>query len=509
MTTWQIFLELFRGAKFYWRKFFIFVILIVIIGGGYFIWHSQGQTQAAVQFAQLPAANYTGQVNLDIVVQANGKVLADGKDFSKYLKILPKSYEISILALDEPGIYIQNFQAQIHLPKPVTKDQVYQRIIAIHGAEQSYQSYMADSQTLVYVVNSVPSQGEVTIIADLPKDILIPPLGKRLIYNLSQISAKSYIIVSIVLPLIAFILMIFMVVRRRQDQIFHLSRKIVNTPPTNSPPAVVGALADGQVGTREIAATLLDLARRNYIFITNHPNNSFSFGQRKNLNLENAPELREFERLLLSKIFEIGQYKSTREDVEMRVGKHIFSRKIAQVYLNIYNEATTLGFFIKNPVQVHLRWKYTGVALFFIGVVSFTLAAIYSPDPKFTLFFWAGGMAASAVIIWLSGLMPARSVTGTLALRQWLEFRNYLRLNRQIEAGANTMDKFCEMLPYAVVFGLETEWARRFLRERFAKPGWYESEEDVVTLERFMTGLFPIIDYVGQSLARSHEPTVE
>ncbi len=509
MSTWDIIKALFRGANFYWRKFFVLFLVVGAGTIGYYTWAAQNKTEAALQFTEAPISTTTSQVTMDVQVQANGKVLVDGKDFSKYLKILPDSYEISILALDEPGIYIQTFQAQIHLPEAVREDQIHQRIIAIHGAERSYQTYMQDAKTLVYVVNAVPSQGQVTIIADLPKSILTPSLAKRFIYNLTQIPVKSYLIVSIVLPLVTMIVMIFMVARRRQDQIFHLSKKITNAAPTDSPPAVVGALIDGQVGEREIAATIIDLAVRGYLFITYHEDRRFAFGKRKSMNVENLTELREFERILLSKIFEAKAYKSTCEDVEMRVGRHIFSRKIAQVYLNVYNEATALGFFVKNPVKVHLHWKYAGIALFFAGLGGFILAAVFSPDPKYTLFFWAGEMAAATVIVWLSGLMPARSVTGTATLRKWLEFRNYLKLNQPIEAGTNLMDRFCRLLPFAMVFGLEAEWARRYLKETFAKPDWYESEDQVITLERFVAGLYPMIDYISCSLAKSHEPTVE
>ncbi len=225
--------------------------------------------------------------------------------------------------------------------------------------------------------------------------------------------------------------------------------------------------------------------------------------------MENSPELKKFEKILLSKIFEPNHYKSTNEDVEMRVGRHIFSRKIADVYLNIYNEAMDLGYFIKNPVLVHLRWKYTGIALFFAGLLGFTLTAIFAPDPKFTLFFWAGEMAAAAVIVQLSGLMPVRSVVGTTTLRKWLEFRRYLCHNRPIQHSPTAGDEFNRLLPYAVVFGVETEWTRRFYDEYYSKPNWYEGDDMVMTLEAFVAGFFPIIDYIGESLAKSHEPTVE
>jgi hypothetical protein len=315
--------------------------------------------------------------------------------------------------------------------------------------------------------------------------------------------------VATLLPIITLIILFSMVIRRRQDQIFYTSRKVINRLPNQTSPAVIGALMDGKVGSREIAATIIDLASRGYLFINRHNDGTFSFGKRKSLNLESLPELHEFERILLSKIFEPNQYKSTGEDVQMRIGRHIFSKKIAQVYLNIYNEAIKLGYFAQNPVKVHLRWRYAGIGLFFLGLAGFLHAAIFILDSKFILLLWVGAMIASTVIIWLSGLMPVRSVTGTTVLRQWLQLKQYLKMSRRIDGGASIMDQFNTMLPYAIVFGVEVEWTKRFLEENFTKPEWYESEEAVVTLEAFVGGLFPIINYVGDSLDKSHEPTVE
>lgn len=510
MTNGQIIRKLLTSTGFYWRQFFVFLLFAAAIGIGFLVWQNQNKTEAAFQLTEDVVTSSIEQVKINIQITAHGRITTDDhKDLSRYLKILPDAYEISLPATDMLGVYIDNLQVVMHLPQAVRPDQIRQRIIAIHGAEDSYRSYMLDRQTLVYEVNAVPPQGSVTVIADLPKDILDPSLDKKLVYFFSQIPAKSYIVLSIVLPLVTLIILIFMIARRRQDQFFYVSRKIITAPPFDSAPAVVGALMDGQLGAREIAATIIDLAVRGYLFITYHQDGIFSFGKRKSLDLENLPELREFERVLLSKIFEPDHYKSTREDVEMRVGRHIFSRKIAQVYLNIYNEATRDGFFVKNPAVVHLWWKYTGIILFFIGLASFILAAFFAPDPKFTLFFWVGEIGVASVIIRLSGLMPVRSVTGTTALRQWLEFGHYLSLAKPIEAGTNIMDKFCQLLPYAIVFGKESEWTRRFMKENFNKPDWYESDEQVVTLDRFVAGLFPIIDYVGGALHRSHEPTVE
>jgi len=105
--------------------------------------------------------------------------------------------------------------------------------------------------------------------------------------------------------------------------------------------------------------------------------------------------------------------------------------------------------------------------------------------------------------------MPTRSPFGSKMLRSWMAFRNYLKLNKPIEAGAQLEDLYIRNLPYAIVFGVEAEWTRRFINQQFTKPVWYESEEPVMTIDSFTAGLFPLINFVGEILAKAHEPTVE
>jgi hypothetical protein len=508
LTTWEVIRQLFGGAKIYWRKFFVFLFFVTVIGGGYYYINLYNKVSASFDLPGVVEGDFVDARSVDITINEDGRVTAEGQNLSRNFKILPNSYEISILALDQPKAYISEFQVIMHLPGDVTKDQIQQRVYAVHGVV-SHGEYLLDSRTLVYTATGITQDASYTVVAQLPKNIITPPMTKQLLFSLNQLSVKWFLILAILFPLVTIVILLIMVVRRRQDQIFYSSDKIINRPPNDTPPAVVGALTDGRVGAREIAATLIDLACRGYLLINKHNDGTFSFGKRKSLNVEFFSELREFERILLSKIFEPEHYKSTGADVDMRIGRHIFSKKIAQVYLNIYNEAIRLGYFTKNPVTVHLRWRFSGISLFFLSLLGFMDAAFFGDQSPFILLLWVSAMAAASAVIWLSGLMPVRSVTGTINLRQWLQFKRYLHLPRQIEGGAVLEDQFNKMLPYAIVFGVEAEWARRYLKERFTAPDWYESEEMVVTLESFVGGLYPIISYVGRSLDKSHEPTVE
>jgi hypothetical protein len=58
-------------------------------------------------------------------------------------------------------------------------------------------------------------------------------------------------------------------------------------------------------------------------------------------------------------------------------------------------------------------------------------------------------------------------------LRKWQAFRNYLHdLTRfpDMQSATDTFDKY---LAYAIAFGVEKQWVRRFEGMNVASPGWY------------------------------------
>jgi len=496
-----------KGMGFRWKNFLVFSLFVAAFFGALYFWRLSDVSQASFDFSDVAQYQSLAIKNVDIVIKSNGQVLMDGKNMPSAIKIYADHDEMRMILLDNPGIFIQSFTVTVHLPQAVRKNEIEQTTYAIHGVG-SYHNYFQNDQTLVYEADNISSTSTLTILAKFPKGMIQPPTAKVILYYISAVSAQSYLILAIILPLITLIVTLFMVLKRRKDQIISLNVSPSAQPPALVSPAVVGVLLDGRVGPREIAATLIDLAQREYIYII-RKDASFTFGKRKSVPFEDLPELKLYEKILLSKIFMPNDYRSTKADVEMRVGHHIFSRKIAQVFLGIYNEATRAGYFIQNPARVHARWKYTGITFLFLSLLGFAQSAFYAPDPKFTLFFWVGGMAAASVIIKISGLMPARSDLGSRHLTPWMAFRKYLKLNQMVPRGAFSQDIFARYLAYAVVFGVEDAWAKRFMQERFAKPKWYESQETTVTLDEFIGGLFPLISFASDLLAGSHEPTVE
>ncbi len=507
MSTWEVIKALFREIGFYRKKAFFFVILAGVAVLVFLGWQIFGRPLAAVEFKDLPFNSVINQRTMNIEVSKTGTVTIDGEKKNHALRFYEQYDELRILVFDSTGEYISAFQGIVHLPSPVKSEEVRQIVYAVHGIG-STRIYLSDPQTLVYEATDISPQATLTIVADLPKGLIQPNFWQVLEFSITNLPVKIWLYIAIVLPGVTLVLMLFMILKRRRAQMIPI-RGQLGGPPDTIAPAIPGVLIDGVVGAREIAATLIDLARRGFIYIINKGNGQFSFGIRRGTDFGSMKGLSDFEKELLGKVFLPRSIKSSVADVEMRIGRHIFSRKIAKFYLGVYNEATKRGYFVQNPAKVHLAWKYAGVVLFFLSFAGFMLGAIFGADPKYGLFFWAGGMVAAAVIVRLAPFMPARTNLGNQELQEWLEFREYLTDKKPAPGVQALQGKFEEYLPYSMVLGAEVDWAKRFGQERFSPPDWYSSNENVVTLDSFARELFPLIGYVAENLARSHEPTVE
>jgi hypothetical protein len=69
--------------------------------------------------------------------------------------------------------------------------------------------------------------------------------------------------------------------------------------------------------------------------------------------------------------------------------------------------------------------------------------------------------------------MPRRTAKGAQEQRRWEAFRNYLKdLDRfqDLEAAQETFEKY---LPFAIAFGVEKDWVRRFEGLSVPPPVWY------------------------------------
>lgn len=205
-------------------------------------------------------------------------------------------------------------------------------------------------------------------------------------------------------------------------------------------PAEVGTLGDETVDLKDISAMIIDLARKGYLRIEERKKNDFYFVRRKD---KSDSALLDFEKKLLSGIFEYSD--------EIRLKDKELYEIIEGVKKSLYEDVIREGLFPKNPQSI--RTFYSAIGGIALATMNFFLAA-------------------SAFLFGRN--MPQKTVEGANAFNVAKSLKNFLTSQeRQLTFQADKQMFFEKLLPYAVAFGVEKIWAKRFETMNLKEPDWY------------------------------------
>lgn len=207
-------------------------------------------------------------------------------------------------------------------------------------------------------------------------------------------------------------------------------------------PAETGTLIDETVQQRDIFASIVDLARRGYIKIEERDKKDFYLRQ---INKPKARDkLQSFEKNLLDGIFESGDY--------IRLKDTKLYETITDVSNSLYQDMVTDGFFKTNP-------KTTRNLYYALGAVAMVTA-------NFVLAF---------IAFVFGRVMPRKTLLGAKQANVARGLKNFLTSQeRQLEFQADRQMMFEKLLPFAVAFGVEKIWAKRFEKFDLKQPDWYQ-----------------------------------
>ncbi len=241
-------------------------------------------------------------------------------------------------------------------------------------------------------------------------------------------------------------------------------------------PAEMGVLVDERADTLDVSSTIVDLAVRGYLTITEEDKKGL-FGmkdyQLKKIKMASSALL-EYENLLLAALFKYG------DEVRLSALKEVFYTDLARVKSALYAEVVKKGLFTQNPEQV--RQKYGGLSIVLVILSALAGWVIFKLLPPDTLVFsvllgvMAGLIGAGVVLGIFSGSMPARTAHGFTLYRQALGYK--LFISKAEKYRAQFMEKenmYEQVLPYAIVFGVTKELAQamKALEVKPPQPGWY------------------------------------
>lgn len=449
------------------------------------------------------ASNSPGYYSLEIDLARDGSLSIGNKKISETIKARDNYDELRYIIFDKPQEYFDKVDIKLNLPLPITKFEEEPQIIAVHGASPGPVTLSDDGTTLDFVATGVGSSSTVTIAAYFPKGYFNLPAGAVVQSGIESIPTYIWLAFAVGLPVLAIFVIFHMFSRRGLENLDNLVTT-KSGPPLNLPPAVVSAIVFGHVGPRAIMATLIDLAQRGYIDIYNRGTDFVI--HKKNLDSKMRASLLPYESVLLEKIFLSTQQVADSEDIEYRASRHLFSRKVALIYLEIYDYASSLGYFSEVPAKLHLKYRIAGIITFFTGLIGYLLSAFFAGDTKVILFLWLALVILGISIVKLAPSITNYTTKGKQAVVDWLSFKNFLS---QGDILRKEEDVFEAYLAYSVAMGVESYWSARFIESNFAIPKWYDAIARIDGIENFAKSLLPIIDYIADTLNVASEPLVK
>ena len=251
--------------------------------------------------------------------------------------------------------------------------------------------------------------------------------------------------------------------------------------PKGISPAEAGVIDGYRLESRDLTATLIDLAIRKYVKIHEETKRQL-IGSTQTYHFEllksDWASLNDSERQILTALFEDKTAGTVVDDLAGR------RTELAQVFRDLGSslpkDLTTRGYFPANPMTSGGWLWAVGIVL---GVAAFFVANVLS---------WVAAACAvtAAVTFALAALMPKRTNSGVTArehiqgLKLYLDTaeKDRLKMMQSVtrryarsagEAPVRTVELFEKLLPYAIVLGVEDSWAKQFADIYTQEPDWY------------------------------------
>lgn len=248
----------------------------------------------------------------------------------------------------------------------------------------------------------------------------------------------------------------------------------LSEPPSDLPPAVVGSLIDESVDTHDILSTIIDLAHREYLVIEEEQTKLIGIFSSSEFTFKRSDKstdgLRPYERDTLRYVF------SNKNERSLEAMKNKFYIHIPKLQKALYEEMVDEKLFDSNPEST--RSTYTAMGVFILlatGLLGFGLISAFEDSLSPILLCFPFALAISGLMMLMIGQhMPRKSQKGAEEAAKWRAFKEYLENIEKYADLSHVAKDFDRYLPYAVAFGLEKSWIRRFSKVAVTPiPSWY------------------------------------
>jgi uncharacterized membrane protein len=237
-------------------------------------------------------------------------------------------------------------------------------------------------------------------------------------------------------------------------------------PPKNTSTLLSGVILFDRMPTKAVSAAIIDLAVRHYIKIYEVKKNEYELEL-----VKSTEDLLVEEQQVVLIIFGSPAPVGTRVKLKDKTSTY---KDVADLGKTVYEKAIVKNFMADTRAS-QKKINVAGGVLLGLGLLTLNVL----------------GVIAGIVLLILGSSMPARTLSGVelkeylLGLKEYMQMAEADRIKTlQSPQGASrtpidtsdttTLVKLYErLLPYAVLFGIEKDWAKQFAHLYVAPPDWY------------------------------------
>lgn len=226
---------------------------------------------------------------------------------------------------------------------------------------------------------------------------------------------------------------------------------VVFAPPQDLRPGEIGTLIDERVDPVDITSTILDLAVRGHLRITELPRRSgYARADWVLTRASAAPDaLQTYEVKLLDAIFE-GDQEVRVSQIGPRVRENLDAVQEA-----LYDEVVAHGWFAERPDRTRTKWSTLGIVTLVVGVGLTVALALFSTWGLLGLAVTTLGVG----LFVLGGHMPVKAPAAGRVIGQVASLRGeLLELDPQHLPPDRHVELCARALPYAIVLGGADRW---------------------------------------------------
>ena len=240
-------------------------------------------------------------------------------------------------------------------------------------------------------------------------------------------------------------------------------------PPDDLSPGVVGTLLDEQADMQDIVATLVDLAQRKIISITEEQTGSLFTARDFIYRYENhSLPISSFEKSLLVSLFD------NKSEVKLSDLRDKFHSKLPGLKRALYSEVTKQDFFARSPETVRNQYGLIGMGLLVLAaVVGVGLMAMFGNLTGAAVMPGVGLAVTAFGCLLLARFMPRKTDKGAEMAARWQAFKRYLRDIDRYSDLDEQKEIWDRWLPFAIAFGVDSRYIRKFEAVGAPAPGWY------------------------------------